>query len=347
MPIKFKCPCGRAYQVADEHAGKRVKCRACGAMIPVPRAQGKPAQGAVGRPTPPVSRDQLSGPKEQPAGRKGSPVAPRRGHCPHCGKHVGEYAVICVSCGYDFRTRACTSARTASDVSPPPGGISEENTMDAFEEPAEAIEPPWTSGRKHFVALGQYCQTFLCGQLHGSVTVRAFLQGTIWGEPILRFLLFCFLFCLSVPLTIPAWPYCVYRAFVERREARRLGTPLLGMILLFLLFALFPIVAGAALAATIFRSLNPFRAVFLIRTETSYAVLFNDGILWVPRLTLLDYCPVGEADVSVLYDKYGCAIVRVRTPRHEITCNVTKSGGRSLASDQAAANFALFVRANK
>ena len=36
MPIKFKCPCGKAYQVADAHAGKAVKCPQCGQALTIP-----------------------------------------------------------------------------------------------------------------------------------------------------------------------------------------------------------------------------------------------------------------------------------------------------------------------
>jgi hypothetical protein len=38
MPIAFACDCGRAFQVADAHAGKRTKCPACGAALTVPDA---------------------------------------------------------------------------------------------------------------------------------------------------------------------------------------------------------------------------------------------------------------------------------------------------------------------
>ena len=38
MPITFNCPCGKALRVADENAGKRVKCPACQAVGSVPAA---------------------------------------------------------------------------------------------------------------------------------------------------------------------------------------------------------------------------------------------------------------------------------------------------------------------
>lgn len=41
MPITFSCPCGKTLRVPDEHAGKRVKCPACGAVGAVPSAEPK------------------------------------------------------------------------------------------------------------------------------------------------------------------------------------------------------------------------------------------------------------------------------------------------------------------
>lgn len=41
MPIEFDCPCGKALRVADEYAGRKVKCPACGAVgfVPEPEPQ--------------------------------------------------------------------------------------------------------------------------------------------------------------------------------------------------------------------------------------------------------------------------------------------------------------------
>jgi hypothetical protein len=37
MPIQFKCACGKQLRTADENAGKRLKCPACGQPVPVPK----------------------------------------------------------------------------------------------------------------------------------------------------------------------------------------------------------------------------------------------------------------------------------------------------------------------
>jgi phage FluMu protein Com len=42
MPITFSCPCGKILRVADEHAGKRVKCPACNTISSVPAPEPEP-----------------------------------------------------------------------------------------------------------------------------------------------------------------------------------------------------------------------------------------------------------------------------------------------------------------
>lgn len=41
MPITFNCPCGKSLRVADEHAGKRIKCPGCQAIGTAPKAEPK------------------------------------------------------------------------------------------------------------------------------------------------------------------------------------------------------------------------------------------------------------------------------------------------------------------
>jgi hypothetical protein len=54
MAIQFACSCGRKLQAADEHAGRRVKCPACGAESTVPgdEAAVQPAEAVPSRPGP-------------------------------------------------------------------------------------------------------------------------------------------------------------------------------------------------------------------------------------------------------------------------------------------------------
>lgn len=39
MTIQLSCGCGRRYQIEDEHAGKKTKCKACGATHVIPHPE--------------------------------------------------------------------------------------------------------------------------------------------------------------------------------------------------------------------------------------------------------------------------------------------------------------------
>jgi hypothetical protein len=39
MPITVTCDCGKTLRVPDVHAGKRAKCPACDALVPIPKAE--------------------------------------------------------------------------------------------------------------------------------------------------------------------------------------------------------------------------------------------------------------------------------------------------------------------
>lgn len=36
MAIKIRCPCGKVYRASSQLAGKKVRCRTCGAVLPIP-----------------------------------------------------------------------------------------------------------------------------------------------------------------------------------------------------------------------------------------------------------------------------------------------------------------------
>ena len=56
MPITISCPCGKKLRVADEHAGKRVKCPACQAVSTVPAPEPEPEFEIVEPAPKPVAR---------------------------------------------------------------------------------------------------------------------------------------------------------------------------------------------------------------------------------------------------------------------------------------------------
>ena len=48
MPILVDCPCGKKFRARDELSGKRVKCPACGQVLPVPSAKPAPPTTPTG-----------------------------------------------------------------------------------------------------------------------------------------------------------------------------------------------------------------------------------------------------------------------------------------------------------
>lgn len=61
MTITIKCECGKVLKVADEHAGKRGKCPACGAVLTIPSSGQEEAATAAPEPAPTPAADTPSG----------------------------------------------------------------------------------------------------------------------------------------------------------------------------------------------------------------------------------------------------------------------------------------------
>src|SRR4051812_41396502 len=56
--MKIQCEqCGKSYKVGDQLAGRRVKCKACSALIVVPAAVGGEEEEAYGTPIPLAGED--------------------------------------------------------------------------------------------------------------------------------------------------------------------------------------------------------------------------------------------------------------------------------------------------
>ena len=58
--IEFSCDCGKSYVVKDESAGKRGKCKECGAPLSVP-TKGAPPHGIPGKPPAPAAETGAAG----------------------------------------------------------------------------------------------------------------------------------------------------------------------------------------------------------------------------------------------------------------------------------------------
>jgi hypothetical protein len=120
--LDISCPnCGKPLKVPAELAGKRVKCKGCDEVFPVPapKAAAKPAakpgpaakappKAAPLPPPPKPKRPFLDDDEDDGQAPKPIPVvheddAPR---CPHCAKDLDPPdAVVCTNCGYNNVTR--------------------------------------------------------------------------------------------------------------------------------------------------------------------------------------------------------------------------------------------------
>ena len=68
MSILVRCVCGKAMNVKDEHAGKRGRCPACGAIIDIPAATAtQPSAPAAGAPRPAATTPPASAPVPPPS----------------------------------------------------------------------------------------------------------------------------------------------------------------------------------------------------------------------------------------------------------------------------------------
>lgn len=78
MPITLACGCGRTLRVGDEHAGRRIKCPACGAVTDLAPPPPAPAPPAAPPPAPdPADADTVFEVTDAPPPRE--PAGPRKG----------------------------------------------------------------------------------------------------------------------------------------------------------------------------------------------------------------------------------------------------------------------------
>jgi hypothetical protein len=133
---KFSCPnCGRDFRWKPELAGKRATCK-CGRPITVPLdppganappppapsddpfatfdVAGEEAASAVPPPPPP--------PPRAPAYGAGAVSVSAQNNCPVCGTPALPTAVMCLKCGYNFRTGQTPVGYRGGKSSQPEGG---------------------------------------------------------------------------------------------------------------------------------------------------------------------------------------------------------------------------------
>ena len=108
MPIPIQCPaCQRQYNVGDNLAGKKVKCRECGESIPVPDPNADPEILAIDDDAPP-----------SPASPKGGPSVKR---CPSCRTPNPPTAIRCSACGYSLSPEPTVAVEENIGVAPTSG----------------------------------------------------------------------------------------------------------------------------------------------------------------------------------------------------------------------------------
>jgi hypothetical protein len=98
MSIRFRCPCGAVFQVADDAAGKKAKCSRCGQYIRVPAppaAAGqaaKPAAAPAPAPAPPRAARPPARPAAPPSAVPPPPAVPSPAASPPAGASAAKPA---------------------------------------------------------------------------------------------------------------------------------------------------------------------------------------------------------------------------------------------------------------
>jgi ribosomal protein S27E len=120
--ITIICPeCDKKITVPAAAVGKKVRCKACQHVFAVKAPAGKPAGGKavaakkpapVAKPKPkPTDVDEED---DTPIGVTALDTAPR---CPNCANEMeSEEAVICLTCGYNTRTRTQATTVAVEDT---------------------------------------------------------------------------------------------------------------------------------------------------------------------------------------------------------------------------------------
>lgn len=91
MPIRVKCVCQQQFDAPDHLAGKTVKCPKCASPIAIPN----PAMAKAA----PVAPNHMASLLDEAGVKQRSATG-----CPACGTPFPPDAVLCVECGYNFRT---------------------------------------------------------------------------------------------------------------------------------------------------------------------------------------------------------------------------------------------------
>ncbi len=119
--MKINCPnCDTTLAVADEIAGRRVKCPGCQHIFQIPSSTGV-ALGPVAKPMPATAsvppraaKEAASSPPSNAVQKSALPPKQVRGSCPQCNEKLGASASECPECGWTSDRIAVTASKAVS-----------------------------------------------------------------------------------------------------------------------------------------------------------------------------------------------------------------------------------------
>src|SRR5947209_8492961 len=113
--IVITCPdCEKQSKVSDTLAGKKVRCKGCGGVIPVPKPRAVDTRMA----TPEVKKKLRPSEEEDGSKPYGVEEVSEIPRCPHCAYEIDPPdAVICLNCGYHLVKRRRVDSRKVYEYS--------------------------------------------------------------------------------------------------------------------------------------------------------------------------------------------------------------------------------------
>src|SRR4051812_8707298 len=103
--ISVLCQCGKKLKAPASAVGRKAKCPNCGNILTIALPQQPKPIAPKPEPDADDNLDAMYALAQQEASSATAAHAEQAHQCPSCGSTMGASAVLCVSCGYDLRTR--------------------------------------------------------------------------------------------------------------------------------------------------------------------------------------------------------------------------------------------------